>query len=137
MGVIFTASADSHSYQHSSALFEPLMRWLFPHISAERMDLCHHYFRKCAHLTEYGIFALLVWRAIHQPRPGLPKPWLWKEMVITLAVVFLYSTTDEYHQSFVPTRTPLFSDCLIDTTGGALALAGAWALRKLRSGKRQ
>lgn len=34
---------------------------------------------------------------------------------------FLYSLTDEYHQSFVPGRTSLFTDCLIDTTGSIIA----------------
>lgn len=32
-----------------------------------------------------------------------------------------YSLTDEYHQSCVPGRTSLFTDCLIDTSGGVIA----------------
>ena len=81
-------------------------------------------------MTEYGIFALLLWRAIYQSGTGVRKPRIWQEAAIVLVLVFLYSATDEYHQSFVPTRTPLFSDCLIDTTGGALALILGWSLQK-------
>jgi hypothetical protein len=46
------------------------------------------------------------------------RPWL-AEARFTLLIVFLYAATDEFHQSFVPTRTPLVSDVFIDTVGGA------------------
>jgi VanZ family protein len=137
MGVIFTASADSHSYQHSSTLFEPLIRWLFPHLPAAEVEQLHHYFRKCGHLSEYAILALLVWRAIHRPAKGEVRPWKWDEAGLALAIVFTYAASDEFHQIFVPTRTPLISDVTIDTTGGALALAAWWLIRgKLRLAKR-
>ena len=51
MCLIFTASSDTKSYQHSSTLFEPLLHWLFPRMSEARIDLLHHLFRKTAHLT--------------------------------------------------------------------------------------
>lgn len=36
--------------------------------------------------------------------------------------VFLYACTDELHQAFVPGRACAFTDVLIDTSGGALAM---------------
>ena len=47
---------------------------------------------------------------------------VWPKVGGTLLLVFLYAASDEFHQSFVPTRTPLFSDVLIDTAGGAIGL---------------
>jgi VanZ family protein len=131
MLVIFSASADSKSYQHSSTLFEPLLHWLFPHMPEAQVAEIHHLFRKCAHLTEYAILALLLWRAIRRPQKNETRPWRWDEAGLTLACVFLYAATDEFHQIFVPTRTPLVSDVLIDTSGGALALIILWLARKL------
>ncbi len=137
MGVIFTASADTHSYQHSSTLFEPLIRWLFPRLPGGEVEQLHHYFRKCGHLSEYAILALLLWRAIHRPAKSAARPWKWDEAGLALAMVFAYAASDEFHQIFVPTRTPLVTDVLIDTTGGALALTVWWLLRgKLRLVKR-
>jgi VanZ family protein len=137
MGVIFTASADTHSYQHSSTLFEPLIHWLFPRLPVAEVEQLHHYFRKCGHLSEYAILALLLWRAIHRPAKGAARPWKWDEAGLALAMVFAYAASDEFHQIFVPTRTPLVTDVLIDTTGGALALTVWWLLRgKLRLVKR-
>jgi VanZ family protein len=49
-----------------------------------------------------------------------------------LSLVFLYAASDEFHQRFVPTRTPLVSDVLIDTCGGAAGLFAVWIFGRLR-----
>jgi len=42
--------------------------------------------------------------------------------LISLILVVTYALIDEYHQSFVPTRTPSIWDSLIDIAGGLTAL---------------
>jgi VanZ family protein len=125
MTVIFSASADSHSSEHTSRFFVPFLHWLFPQMSPVNIEKIHHLFRKCGHLTEYAILALLVWRALHASKKNLPK-WSWPKVGGTLLIVCLYAASDEFHQIFVPTRTPLVSDVLIDTTGGAIGLLALW-----------
>ena len=134
MCLIFSASADAQSYQHSSALFEPLLNWLFPQMSQEDIERMHHLFRKTGHLTEYALLALLLWRAIRQPKKTDrgSRPWRWDEAGLSLATVFLYAASDEFHQIFVPTRTALVSDVIIDTSGGALGLLLLWVIGKDR-----
>ena len=132
MAVIFTASADKHSYEHSSRFFEPLLHWLFPQMSQTNVERIHHVFRKCAHLTEYAILALLLWRALHVSKNKLPA-WSWPKVGGTLLLVFLYAASDEFHQSFVPTRTPLVSDVFIDTTGGTIGLMVLWFVCHFRN----
>jgi VanZ family protein len=131
MCLIFSASADAKSYQHSSALFEPLLHWLFPQMSQAHVELIHHLFRKTGHLTEYALLGLLLWRAIRQPQKSDPRPWRWDEAGLSLATVFLYAASDEFHQIFVPTRTALVSDVIIDTSGGALGLLLLWLIGKI------
>lgn len=121
MAVIYTGSSDAHSSEHSSRFIEPIIRWLFPRMSQPHIEDVHLFVRKCGHLTEYAILALLVWRALHQSKNRLPT-WSWPKVGGTLLVVFLYASTDEFHQRFVPTRTAHFTDVLIDTTGAAIAL---------------
>ena len=128
MFLIFSASGDSRSYQHSSALFEPLLHWLFPQMSQANIDLLHHLFRKCGHLTEYALLALLLCRAIHHSRKSGSRPWRWDEAGLSLATVFLYAASDEFHQIFVPSRTALVSDVFIDTSGGAIGLLLLWGI---------
>ena len=134
MAVIFSASADSHSAEHSSRFFEPILRWLFPHLSPAHVELCHHLFRKCGHLAEYSVLALLLWRALHRSRNNLPA-WSWPKVGGTLLLVFLYAATDEYHQRFVTTRTPQVSDVFVDVAGGAIGLLALWLWQHCR--KRQ
>lgn len=132
MAVIFTASSDTHSYQHSSRLIEPLLRWLFPHMSQQHVGDIVLVARKCAHLTEYALFAILLWRAFRQPMKNDPRPWSWRPAILALFIVLCYAASDEYHQRFVPTRTAHFTDVLIDTTGGALGLFVIWGIGRWR-----
>jgi VanZ family protein len=131
MTVIFSASADAKSYQHSSTLFEPLLRWLFPKMPESQADEIHHLFRKCGHLTEYAILSLLLWRAIRASAKNKTPKWRWDEAGLALSIVFLYAASDEFHQIYVPTRTPLISDVIIDASGGAIALFVLWLVRKI------
>jgi VanZ family protein len=131
MAVIFSASADTQSYQHSSRFFLPLLHWLFPRMSAEHVDTCHYLFRKCGHLTEYAVLGLLLWRAIRQPRKNRPQPWRWSQAGLAVSLVLLYSASDEIHQAFVPTRTAHATDVLIDTSGAAIGLLLLWLTGKI------
>ncbi len=48
-----------------------------------------------------------------------------------LLLVAVFALVDEYHQSFVPSRTASVYDSLIDTSGGlaALILMRRWTVR--------
>jgi VanZ family protein len=131
MALIFSGSSDSHSYEHSSRLVEPFLHWLFPKMSQDNIERIHHGIRKCGHLAEYAILALLVWRALHLSKNNLP-PWSWPKVGGTLLIVFLYAASDEFHQRFVPTRTALVSDVFIDTAGGAIGLLALWIFCRWR-----
>ena len=136
MAVIFTASADSHSYEHSRSLVEPLLRWLFPNMPQAEIKVIHHVFRKCCHLAEYSVLAAFLWRALNQSRKNSP-PWSCPKAGGALLLVFLYAATDEFHQRFVPTRTPLVSDVFIDTAGGAIGLFALWIFRRCRKARKE
>jgi VanZ family protein len=131
MSLIFTGSTDSHSSERSAGIVEPILHWLFPRLAQTRIDDIHHVIRKCAHLTEYAILALLVWRALNQTKNNLPA-WSWPKVGGTLLVVFLYASTDEIHQLFVPTRTGQFSDVMIDTTGAAIGMLALWLFQHFK-----
>jgi VanZ family protein len=133
MSVIFAGSSDSQSYQHSSRLVEPLLHWLFPHMSQAHIEAIHHLLRKCAHLTEYAALAVLLWRAVRKPARNDPRPWSWREALTAVVIVFLYASTDEFHQRFVPSRTPMVSDVFIDTSGAVIGMIALWALGRGRA----
>ena len=127
MALIFSASSDANSFEHSSRIIAPLLHWLFPRMPDDTMYLIVLLVRKCAHLTEYAVFALLLWRALRKPVKNDPRPWIWREARLALLIVALYAASDEFHQSFVPTRMALVSDVFVDTAGGAAGLLALWA----------
>lgn len=74
--------------------------------------------RKCAHMTEFAILALLILADI-AARRGRPAV---KQYGLALFITFLYACTDEFHQLFVSGRACRFTDVMIDTTGAFLGL---------------
>jgi len=132
MVLIFSASADSHSSQRSYGIVVPVLHWLFPHMPQAQIEALHHYTRKTAHLTEYAILALLLRRTLFQVMTNLTNPWSVKLVFAVILLVFLYAASDEFHQSFIPGRTALFSDVLIDTAGGTAGLLLGWLFYRVR-----
>ena len=48
-------------------------------------------------------------------------------LAVAWVIATLYGGLDEWHQSFVPGRTPDIRDLAADSVGAALALGAAWA----------
>jgi len=134
LAFIFFASTGEFSAENTSRIIRPLLLWLFPGISEERLALAHFLIRKAAHFTEYAILAFLAARAFStSSKEMLRRRWFF----ISLAIVVLYALTDEYHKSFVPSRTSSIYDRLIDVSGGLtlLCLYALWRWRKAKQMK--
>ena len=131
MGLIFSASADPRSGPTSSRLIGPVVRFFFPEISPENLDYIVLFVRKAAHVTEYAVLSCLLARAFM--KPGTPAgAWSRKAAVLAWLIAALYSSTDEFHQSFVPNRDARWSDVLIDSVGAALGVGGFFWFGRFR-----
>ncbi len=128
MAVIFGASSDQFSGRHTSRLIEPLMRWLIPGVTDATIGEVVFLVRKAAHLTEFGILAVLLWRAWRQVSLLSPPAWNWRDAAVTVGGCALYAASDEFHQLFVPSRQASTRDVFLDTLGAALGLALLWSL---------
>jgi VanZ family protein len=129
--LIFYFSTDQFSSSHTSQLLEPLLNWLFPGISADRIAAIHFALRKLGHLSEYIVFAILLLRALSQ-EPG--RRFNARHAALTVAFVFVYAVSDELHQAFVASRTASFGDVLIDLFGG---ICGTFWMLLHRKGNRE
>jgi VanZ family protein len=93
-----------------------------PHARDRRFD---DTLRNGAHLAEYGILTILIWRAVRRyPRPAA----VW---VVTAVAPLLYAASDELHQILVPGRTCSLEDWLFDAGGMLVGLALLIAWRRL------
>jgi len=125
-GLISVLSTDAFSSDHTSAFIIPVLRWLFPHAGGETLELLHAAIRKAAHLTEYFIFSILLMRALRGKDRGWKLRW-------AVAIAAGYAALDEFHQSFVASRTASPWDAQLDTVGASAAQIFRW-LRSLRAG---
>ena len=119
LAFISFASSDSFSAGNTSRIIGPLILWLFPNTRPETLAVVHFITRKLAHFTEYAILGFLAARAFRtSPRPAISSRWF----LIAAILIVTFALLDEYHQSFVPTRTASIFDSLIDMAGGLTAL---------------
>lgn len=80
-------------------------------------ELANFVVRKAGHFTEYFILYMLLYNAISE------KVSFKKCLILSLMITFLYASSDEFHQTFVPGREGRFRDVLIDTLGGTFSLS--------------
>ena len=133
IAVIFLGSTDLMSAEHTSRFITPFLRWLKPDISVAAIVQVHFFVRKTAHLSEYAILATLIFRALRQ----VMARFQWRALAALFSAV-LFASADEFHQSFVTSRTASLGDVGIDSIGAVvgLLLCGMFYLgrgrRKLR-----
>lgn len=85
-------------------------------------------FSVLGHLVEYAIFGLLLALALRvEPRTAA--------MLVALAICAAYAASDEFHQAFVPMRTPDPLDWTVDVFASSIGIA-AGALTRLRFARR-
>jgi VanZ family protein len=108
---IFVGSTDFLSAAHTSRFIGPFLRWFSPEISDATIGSIQLIVRKCGHLTEYAILAALLCRALRQS-----AAW------IAFSVAALYAAVDEFHQSFVTSRTGSPWDVVVDCIGALIGL---------------
>lgn len=114
MLLIFAGSTDILSAEHTSRFIVPFLRWLDPQISFAMIAAIHFTLRKIGHFTEYAILAALLWRALRGTFTTLSKVTI---ATATFLVTAGFAASDEFHQSFVPTRTASAHDVMIDCLG--------------------
>lgn len=132
MGLIFFMSTDTGSAAHTSRILEPLLRWMNPQISRAAIEQAHFLVRKCGHLSEYAVLAVLCWRALMHSRSAKSSDQAMKCAIIAFIVSVIYAASDEYHQSFIPTRGPSVRDVMIDSCGSLLGLTVLLILHRRR-----
>ena len=122
---VFIGSTDLLSAEHTSRYIGPFLRWFAPDLSNATIASVQMVVRKCAHLTEYAILAALLYRAFRQH--------CGRAFGIVLIISALYAALDEFHQSFVATRTASIWDIAIDCIGASVGLIAYRVIQNRKS----
>jgi len=130
LGVTFIGSTNVMSVEQTSPFIVPFLLWLKPGMTQQNIWEIIVSIRHCAHLSEYAILAFLTWRAL---RWGISASMRMSTLCgVVLMGCALFAVTDEFHQTFVKSRTPSVRDVLLDVAGASVGLLIAAIFAKQR-----
>lgn len=118
--VTFVGSTNVLSVEQTSPFIVPFLLWLKPGMTQQNIWVVIVFLRHCAHVGEYAVLALLLWRALRWGiRSSMRMPTLCGVVLLGCA---LFAASDEFHQTFVKSRIPSVRDVLLDVGGASLGL---------------
>lgn len=123
IGVFFLSNQngeDSGAVSHKVAL-------LMSFGNEEKAEIIEPMVRKVAHMTEYGVGAMLFYGILLT----YPKVTIKPKIVMTLAFILVYAGLDELHQSFIDARNGSAWDVAIDAFGGAIGTGAMYLMEAM------
>lgn len=133
---IAVIAVESTPYLGADRTTRPL-RWafefLFGHVSDALWPHIHYAIRKLGHFIGYGTMGVLWFRAWWMTRP---RASFLADAMLALICTAIVASTDEFHQSFLPNRTGVPTDVLIDCSGAIVMQLIVYLILRIRSTKR-
>lgn len=125
IGLIAFESTDFFSSRNTGTALYTILTRLFGHINFHRFLIFHHYLRKTGHVVGYGMLSLLLLRGWRATLGQVPRLLLRTALLSWLGTV-LVAAMDEWHQSYIPSRTGTVRDVALDTVAGVAFLVVAY-----------
>jgi VanZ family protein len=121
IGIIAVESTEYLSSENTSRFLYPLFRFLFS-LEPRTFEIVHHYLRKMGHFVGYFTLSLLLFRAwkstIHVRDL---RVWAMRWAGIAFGMSVLIASLDEWHQTFLPSRTGRVADVVLDSSAALTA----------------
>jgi VanZ family protein len=127
--VIAIESTSYLSAHNTSRILYPILHYLFG-LDWERFEVWHFYIRKGGHVFGYGLLSILLFRAWRETLPTTSgAKWSLRWANIAVLGTAVVASLDEWHQSFIPSRTGRWQDVVLDTCAGIGAQILVFLLR--------
>jgi VanZ family protein len=119
--LIAIESSTLLSAHNTSRVLYPLMHFLFG-MDSDHFEVWHFFIRKSGHVVGYAILSILLLRAWRATLPAMnDAEWTPRWATIAILGTALVASLDEWHQSFLPSRTGRWQDVVLDTCAGIAA----------------
>jgi VanZ family protein len=119
--VIAIESTAYLSAHNTSRILYPIFHFLFG-MDWVRFEFWHFYIRKGGHVVGYAILSILLFRAWRATLPSAKHAsWTLRWSAIAVLGTAIVASLDEWHQSFIPSRTGRWQDVVLDTCAGIAA----------------
>jgi VanZ family protein len=132
--IIAFESTDFFSAEHTGSMLYSLLTRFFGNIDFYKFLVFHHYLRKTGHVVGYGMLSLLMLRGWRMTF-GRVDAWLLRAALLSWLGTATVAALDEWHQSYIPSRTGTVWDVLLDSVAGVafLVIACVWLRRSKES----
>ena len=119
--VIAIESTSYLSSDNTSHILYPFVHFLFG-IDQATFKPYNAFLRKTGHVFGYSLLSILTFRAWRETLPSLSGArWTLRWASIAVLGTCLVASLDEWHQSYIPTRTGTMHDVILDTCAGVAA----------------
>ncbi|HXB99595.1 MAG TPA: VanZ family protein [Terriglobales bacterium] len=125
IGIIAFESTDFFSSEHTGGMLYGLLTHLFGLIDFHKFNVFHHYLRKTGHVIGYGMLSLLLLRGWWATF-GRTRALLWRTSLLSWLGTVFVASMDEWHQSYIPSRTGTWKDAVLDSVAGLVFLLVAY-----------
>jgi VanZ family protein len=130
IAVICAESTNTFSAENTSGWLRPLAERLFGAFQDARWDSFHHYLRKTGHFVGYGTVGFTFLRAwlhtLGRRGPSSLLSWRVEASILAVFSTAIVASGDEFHQTFIPSRTGTPVDVLLDTVGACSMCLIVW-----------
>jgi VanZ family protein len=119
--IITFESTDYLSSDHTSRILYPVLHYLLG-LDLVRFEVWHHYIRKTGHFVGYFTLSCLLFRAWKASLPvAAAKRWVMRWANVSFLMTVLVASLDEWHQTFIPSRTGTVRDAILDSAAALTA----------------
>jgi VanZ family protein len=132
LGVIAFESTSAMSSANTGRFLYPVLHFLFG-IDPIRFITWHFFLRKGGHVFGYGMLSWLLFRALRVTALSSRDPnWSMVWALLAITGTAFVASMDEWHQSFLPSRTGTVHDVLLDTAAALVIQILVFLLGRVR-----
>jgi VanZ family protein len=132
LGVIALESSDLGAADNTGRFLYPLLHFLL-RLDPIRFLTWHHYIRKTGHFVGYALLSWFLFRAWRATLPfASPGAWSLQWSRIAFFMTALVASLDEWHQTFLPSRTGRWQDVVLDSSAALAMQVFLWMVLRRR-----
>ena len=134
LGIIAVESTNLGSAENTGRLLYPLLHFLMG-LDPRGFLVWHHLIRKTGHFVGYFTLSLLLYRAWRATLPFASRfAWSLQWARISFFMTALVASLDEWHQTYLPSRTGRWQDVVLDSSAALVAQVLIWMFLTQRRG---
>jgi VanZ family protein len=132
LGIIALESTGLASASNTSWILYPIFHFLTG-VERTRFFYWNHLFRKMGHFVGYGLLSFLLFRAWRATLPAASAyHWALRWARTSFLMTVLVATLDEWHQTYLPSRTGRWQDVVLDGSAALCVQIVIWIVLRPR-----